>query len=401
MSETKHDYVIVGAGLAGVSAAEGIREIDSRGSILLIGSERHLPYDRPPLSKKLWLGKKTVADIILHDPSYYESSAIDLALEETAVELDRSAKAVTTDKGHIRRYRKLLLATGGNPRILPIPGGDLADVCYYRRLDDYQKIRQKAAEGSSAVVIGGGFIGSEMAAALCLNRVRVTMIFPEPRLISRVFPGALGKSIQDQYREHGIDILSEDAPAAIEKADGKLLTRTRNGKAVVADIVIAGIGIAPNVGLARSSGLVIGDGIEVDSHLSTVDPDVFAAGDNASFPNPILERKTRMEHWDNALNQGKHAGRNMAGASAPFTYQPYFFSDLFDFGFEAVGETDSRLETVTDWQKENSTGVIYYLKENRVRGVMLCNVWGKVDQARELILRKANVIAGELKGKIG
>lgn len=401
MSETKHDYVIVGAGLAGVSAAEGIREIDSRGSILLIGSERHLPYDRPPLSKKLWLGKKTVADIILHDPSFYESSAIDLALEETAVELDRSAKAVTTDKGHIRRYRKLLLATGGNPRILPIPGGDLADVCYYRRLDDYQKIRQKAAEGSSAVVIGGGFIGSEMAAALCLNRVRVTMIFPEPRLISRVFPGALGKSIQDQYREHGIDILSEDAPAAIEKADGKLLTRTRNGKAVVADIVIAGIGIAPNVGLARSSGLVIGDGIEVDSHLSTVDPDVFAAGDNASFPNPILERKTRMEHWDNALNQGKHAGRNMAGASVPFTYQPYFFSDLFDFGFEAVGETDSRLETVTDWQKENSTGVIYYLKENRVRGVMLCNVWGKVDQARELILRKANVIAGELKGKIG
>jgi 3-phenylpropionate/trans-cinnamate dioxygenase ferredoxin reductase subunit len=401
MSETKHDYVIVGAGLAGVSAAEGIREIDSRGSILLIGSERHLPYDRPPLSKKLWLGKKTVADIILHDPSYYESAAIDLALEETAVGLDRSAKAVTTDKGHIRRYRKLLLATGGNPRALPIPGGDLADVCYYRRLDDYQKIRQKAAEGSSAVVIGGGFIGSEMAAALCLNRVRVTMIFPEPRLISRVFPGTLGKSIQDQYREHGIDILSEDAPTAIEKADGKLLTRTRNGKAVVADIVIAGIGIAPNVGLARFSGLVIGDGIEVDSHLSTVDPDVFAAGDNASFPNPILERKTRMEHWDNALNQGKHAGRNMAGASVPFTYQPYFFSDLFDFGFEAVGETDSRLETVTDWQKENSTGVIYYLKEKEVRGVMLCNVWDKVDQAREMIRRKEKVIAGELKGKIG
>ena len=203
MAEKKYDYVIVGAGLAGVSAAEGVREIDSRGSILLIGSERHLPYDRPPLSKKLWLGKKTVADIVLHDQAYYQSAAIDLMLDETAVELDRSARVVTTGKGHTCRFRKLLLATGGNPRILTIPGGDLADVCYYRRLDDYRKIRQKAAEGSSAVVIGGGFIGSEMAAALCLNRVKVTMIFPEPQLIARVFPGPLGKSIQDQYRDMG------------------------------------------------------------------------------------------------------------------------------------------------------------------------------------------------------
>ena len=400
MAKKKYDYVIVGAGLAGVSAAEGIREIDSRGSILLIGSERHLPYDRPPLSKKLWLGKKTVADIVLHDQAYYTSAAIDLSLEETAVGLDRSAKAVTTDKGHIRRFRKLLLATGGNPRILPIPGGDLADVCYYRRLDDYKKIRRKAVEGKSAVVIGGGFIGSEMAAALCLNRVKVTMIFPESQLIARVFPGTLGKSIQNQYREHGIDILAEDAPAAIEKANGKLLTRTRNGKAVAADMVIAGIGIAPDVELARSSGLVIGDGIEVDSLLSTADPDVYAAGDNASFPDSILGRRTRMEHWDNALHQGKHAGRNMAGAAVPFAYQPYFFSDLFDFGFEAVGETDSRLETVADWQKENSTGVIYYLKESRIRGVMLCNVWSKVDLARELIRKKERVAAEELKGKI-
>ena len=164
-------------------------------------------------------------------------------------------------------------------------------------------------------------------------------------------------------------------------------------------MIIAGIGIAPAVELARSSGLVIGDGIEVDSFLSTADPDIFAAGDNASFPDSVRGQRTRMEHWDNALNQGKHAGRNMAGTSVPFTYQPYFFSDLFDFGFEAVGETDSRLETVADWQKENSTGVIYYIKESKIRGVMMCNVWGKVDQARELIRKKDRVVAGDVEGK--
>ena len=166
-------------------------------------------------------------------------------------------------------------------------------------------------------------------------------------------------------------------------------------------MVIAGIGIAPAVELARSCGLAVGDGIEVDAFLATTDPDIFAAGDNASFPDPGTGKRSRMEHWDNALNQGKHAGRNMAGASVPFTYQPYFFSDLFDFGFEAVGETDSRLETVADWRKENATGVLYYRKEGKVRGVMLCNVWDRVDQARELIRKGETLLPERLKGKIG
>lgn len=401
MGRTKYDYVILGAGLAGVSAAEGIREIDPEGSVLLVGDEPHLPYDRPPLSKKLWFGKKTVAEIVLHDRAYYETAGIALALGERAVGIDRSAKIVTTDKGRPRGFRKLLIATGGAPRVLPIPGGDLADVCYYRRLDDYVRIREKATEGRTAVVIGGGFIGSEMAAALCLNRVRVTMVFPEPRLITRVFPAALGDALGDQYRERGVGILAGDAPVAIEKNGGGLLTRTRNGKAIASDMIIAGIGIAPAIELARSCGLVVGDGIEVDSFLATADPDVFAAGDNASFPDAVTGKRSRMEHWDNARSQGRHAGRNMAGAAVPFTYQPYFFSDLFDFGFEAVGETDSRLETVADWRKENATGVLYYRKAGKVRGVMLCNVWDKVDQARELIRTRETLPAEKLKGKIG
>jgi 3-phenylpropionate/trans-cinnamate dioxygenase ferredoxin reductase subunit len=236
---------------------------------------------------------------------------------------------------------------------------------------------------------------------LCLNRIKVTMIFPEPRLIARVFPEALGDAIQDQYRERGVGILAGDAPAAIEKSGGRLITRTRNGKTVASDMIIAGIGILPEVELARACGLAVGDGIEVDSFLATSAPDIFAAGDNASFPDAVTGKRFRMEHWDNARSQGRHAGRNMAGAAAPFTYQPYFFSDLFDFGFEAVGETDSRLETVADWRTENTTGVIYYVRESRVRGVMLCNVWDRVDQARELIRTGETLSAETLKGKIG
>ncbi len=400
MNQPVYAYLIIGAGLAGVSATEGIREIDERGSILLVGGEPHLPYDRPPLSKKLWLGKKKVEDIYLHDRSHYAQAGIELKLGEKALELDRSAKTVTTDQGRVYGYRKVLLTTGGQPRRLSLPGGDLAGICYYRRLDDFQNIRSQAAAGRTALVVGGGFIGSELAAALNLNGVRVTMVFPESHLISRVFPDFLGQAIQENYRQRGITVLAQDVPVSFEKKGNGFLSRTRNGKTIESDMVIVGIGIAPAVELARASGLTVGDGIEVNSLLATSDADIYSAGDTASFPDGVLGRRIRVEHWDNALNQGKHAGRNLAGAAKPYTHQPYFFSDLFDFGFEAVGDTDSRLETVADWKKENETGVVYYLHESRVRGVMMCNVWDKVEQARELIRRQEKIQPGRLRGTI-
>lgn len=395
-----YDYVIVGGGLAGASAVEGIRERDAVGSILLVGEENHLPYDRPPLSKKLWLGKQKVGDTFLHDRAFYDQHAVTLALGAKAVRLDPAAKTLTTADGKACGYGKLLLATGCKARMLTIPGGDLEGVCYFRGLDDYLRTRSIAAEGKSAVVVGGGFIGSELAAALNINKLNVTMIFPGELLCDRVLPDYLGRAVQRRYQEKGVTILASDRPVSFSKNGSKFITRTGKGEVIESDIVIVGVGVTPEMELARSGGLEVGNGIVVDEYLEASQPDIYAAGDNAFFPYRVLGQPMRIEHWDQALTQGKWAGRNMAGAREPYTYQPYFFSDLFEFGYEATGEVDARLETFADWQKENDTGVIYYLREGKVRGVMMCNVWDKVETARELIRRGETLTPERLRGLI-
>jgi 3-phenylpropionate/trans-cinnamate dioxygenase ferredoxin reductase component len=400
MAEQPFMYIIVGGGLAGTSAIEGIRELDKKGSILLIAGEKHPPYDRPPLSKKLWFGKKKVEEIFLHDEKFYDQNGVTVKTGTRVTSLDAPKKIVVDHQDNAYGFKKLLLATGGVPRTLPIPGGNLEGICYYRYLDDYLRIRQEASAGKSAVVIGGGFIGSEIAAALNINKVDVTMIFPDPYLVNRVFPEYLGRAIQDQYRLRGIKILANEQPSVFSKDANKFTTYTLSGKKIESDMVIVGIGIEPYLDLARNAGLQTANGIIVDEYLQTSLPDIYAAGDNAFFPYQVLGKQTRIEHWDNALNQGKWAGKNMAGAREPFTYMPYFFSDLFEFGYEAVGEVDARLETFADWQKENDTGVIYYLKDGQVRGAMMCNVWEKVEAARTLIRKGETMTPEKLRGAI-
>lgn len=385
LPQKRFAHVIVGGGLAAASAAEGIRELNPSDPVLILGQENHLPYDRPPLSKKLWFGKKKVADIFLHDAEFYTGKGIDVRPGTQVIAIDPQRREVRDTNGSSYKFEKLLLATGGNPRLLSIPGGTLEEICYYRTLDDYSRLRGEVGEGKSAVVIGGGFIGSEIAAALCSNQVSVTMIFPDSYLVQRVFPEGLGRAMQEQFANRGIQILSGDTPMSFEKRGGRFVTRTRAGKSIESDFVIVGVGIQPSTALASAAGLTVDNGILVNEFLQTTHPDIFAAGDNANFPYSALNQRMRVEHWDNALNQGKQAGRNMAGANESYDYMPYFFSDLFEFGYEAVGEVDSRLETFADWQKENDTGVIYYHRNGIIRGAMMCNVWGKVDWARSLI----------------
>ena len=395
-----YDYVIVGGGLAGASAAQGIRELDATGSILMICAEKYLPYDRPPLSKKLWLSKQKVEDIFLHNQAFYDEQAVSLLLGTTVAKLDSSHKTITSTHGESYGYGKLLLATGCSARHLTIPGGNLEGVCYFRNLDDYLRTRSIAVAGKSAVVVGGGFIGSELAAALNSNQVNVTMIFPGSSLCSRVFPEQLGQAMLQRFQARGINTLTADKPISFSKSGDKFITRTENGKTIESDLVIVGVGVTPESALADSAGLQVDNGIVVNEYLETSNSDIYAAGDNACFHYQALGQQMRIEHWDNALNQGQWAGRNMAGAHEPFTYQPYFFSDLFEFGYEATGEVDSRLETFADWQKENDTGVIYYLRDEKVRGVMMCNVWDKLEMARELINKGDRVTTAMLRGKI-
>ena len=393
------DYVVVGGGRAGISAVEGIRELDSSCSILLVGAESHLPYDRPPLSKQLWTGKNEVSDLFVHDRAYFERASVELASGERVTEIQPGEKTILTDRERSERYGKLLLATGGTPRRLQIPGAEAEGVYYFRTLDDYLEL-SRDPEGQSILVVGGGFIGAEIAAALSMHGAHLTMLFPGRLMLERVFPEALARSIQEQYEQRGIRILSEDAPVSFASRGGWLAVETRRGVHLACDTIVVGAGIEPEIELARSAGLAIENGIKLNELLQSSDPDIFAAGDNANFPYLALGKRMRVEHWDNAIAQGKAAGRNMAGAGEPYEYMPYFFSDLFDFGYEAVGDVSSSLETYADWQDENETGVIYYLEDGRVRGVMLCNVWGKLDEARALILTGAHVSERDLHGAV-
>ena len=400
MGQNKFKYVVVGAGLAGCHAVDGIRELDKTGSILLLGDEKYLPYDRPPLTKKLWLGKKKVEDIFVHSREYFAGIHADVVLNTTATSLDAGGRTVTCGDGSSYQYEKLLLATGGRPRRLDIEGGSLDGVYYYRYLDDFVKLQAMVRDGIKALVIGGGFIGSEIAAALNVNKVEVTMLMPETCLMAQLFPESLGKTVNEDYIRRGVKIILQDLPVAIARQDGKLVTRTRNCMEIKSDVIIAGIGMKPDMLLAESAGLAIGNGITVNEFLQTSAPDIYAAGDNAYFPYQALGRQMRVEHWDNAISQGRAAGMNMAGAHTAYTCMPYFFSDLFDFGYEAVGLVNSKLATVTDWRKENDTGVVYYLEDEKVRGAMMCNVWNKVDAARELIKSGRRMTAEDLRGAI-
>lgn len=400
MPRTKFDYVIVGGGLAGISAVEGIRERDKNGTVLVLSQEAHPPYHRPPLTKKLWSGEKKVEEIYVHDRSFYETQGVQINLSSLVTSITRRDQSVSDVNGSVYHYGKLLLATGGIPRRLNIPGAELEGIYYYRYLDDFLKLRAAATEGKTAVVIGGGFIGSELAASLSINNVAVTMIFPDAFLGARIFPAPLADAITQHYREHDIRILAPDTPVAFERRANKFVTHTRQGSSIESDIVVVGVGIWPSANLASGAGLVTNNGIAVNEYLQTSVPNIFAAGDNASFPYQALGQKTRVEHWDNALNQGKCAGRNMVDRDAPYVYMPYFFSDLFSFGYEAVGEISARMETVADWTVQNETGTIYYLRDHRVRGVMMCNVWNKMDQARDMIRRQEPLTESELRHAI-
>jgi len=385
-------YLIIGGGMTADAAVQGIRSVDPAAEVGLFSSESDPPYNRPPLSKALWKGESV--DTIWRN-SDQQNVTFHPSCTVTAIE--PAKKQVVDAQGNRFSWEKLLLATGGAPRRLPF-GGD--HIIYFRTLADYRRLRALTEKGLRFAVIGGGFIGSEIAAALTLNQKQVVMLFPGKNIGDRVFPRDLAEFVTDFYREKGVEILAGETVSGLERRGEQLIVKASSAREVLVDGVVAGIGIEPNVELARAVGLTVENGVVVDEFLRTSHPGIYAAGHVASFHNPALGKYIRVEHEDNANAMGRLAGRNMAGRSEGYHHLPSFHSDMFELGYEAVGDLDAWLETFSDWKEANKEGVIYYLQNGRVRGVLLWNVWGQVDAARELIAEPGPFHAGNLKRRI-
>ena len=389
---TDYKYLIVGGGMTADAAVKGIRSVDVKGSIGIIGNEENPPYNRPPLSKGLWKGDKL--ETIWRD---MPKDDVEIHLSRTVKSIDVKKKTVTDEEGTTYSFNKLLLATGGAVRKLSYP---LDGIIYYRTLNDYKKLKELTEKKNSFAVIGGGFIGSEIAAALTMNKKQVTMIFPEDSIGARIYPKMLSNFLNEYYKSKGVEVLAKHNINNIEEKDSTFVIKTNDGKELKFDVVIAGIGIQPNVELAQSAGLKTDNGIIVNEFLQTSNADIYAAGDAANFYNPALNKRMRVEHEDNANMMGETAGKNMAGSNQVYHHLPFFYSDLFDLGYEAVGELDTQLEIVEDWKDEFHEGVVYYLRDSKICGVLLWNTWEQVDAARKLIAEKKQWDKKNLKGRL-
>ena len=378
------------------AAAHGIREHDSNGTIGLISSEEHAPYARPPLSKSLWKGEETVDDIDLNTAEL----EIDLHLGKVVKKIDFTNKIAYDAQGNKYNYVKMLMATGGIPKKLPNieePG-----IIYYRTLSDYEKLKNMIKKYETFGVIGGGFIGSEIAAAIKIYKPnsKVTMLFPELGIGGLIFPKSLSIYLNDYYQEKGIDVSSGELVKRGVKLEKGYLVETNSGKKFKFDVIIAGLGIDPNTELLKGTNIKIDNGIVVNRYLQTNDIDVYAAGDAAIHYSTALNKLIRVEHEDNAITMGKIAGENMAGKNLPYDHISYFYSDLFDLGYEAVGILDSKLDIVEDWKVPFEEGIVYYSKKGRVQGVLLWNVWEKTEEARKLISEAGPFSPKDLKDRI-
>jgi 3-phenylpropionate/trans-cinnamate dioxygenase ferredoxin reductase component len=378
-------YVIVGAGLAGAKAAETLRDEGFEGPVVLIGDEHEPPYERPPLSKGYLLGKDPRDGAYVHPASWYSEKDIDLRLGAAVSAIDPGAHTVTVGGSELK-YAKLLLATGSVVRPLDVPGGDTA--LTLRRLPDSDRLREVLSGGGRVVVVGGGWIGLEVTAAARTYGAEVTLVEMTAQPLSRVLGDDIGAVFASLHRSHGVDVRLDSGVAAVT-ADSVELT---DGSSVPADVVIAGVGIAPDTRLAAEAGLAVDNGILVDTTLRTSAPDVYAAGDVASLDHPQFGR-IRVEHWANALNGGPAAARAMLGQDVTYDRVPYFFSDQYDLGCEYSGwaPAGSYDELVVRGSLESREFIAFYLSAGKVLAGLNVNVWDVTDPIQALIRRPTPV----------
>jgi 3-phenylpropionate/trans-cinnamate dioxygenase ferredoxin reductase subunit len=388
-------YALIGGGLAAGNCARWLRESGADGSILLIGRESDLPYNRPPCSKGYLQGKESREDVLFRPSQWYEEQEIEALTRVSAMKLDTAEKVVTLSNRETVSFDQALVATGANVKRLNVEGSELEGIHYLRALGNSDTIRGDAA-GKRVVLIGGSYIASEVAASLTELGSACTLVMLEPVVLSRGFGETAGRFFQDRLEERGITVYGGDALERFEGADGRV-TRviTKAGHALEADAVVMGTGAMPDVMLARAAGLELGEtgGIKVDAHLQTSAPGIYAAGDVAEYESVVHGgRRMRIEHWDVAFNQGKTAALNMLGRKQPHDVVPYFFSDLSDWAsLEYVGPAHEWDREVVRGSPEDGEFIIFYMQEGRVAGALSVGRSDDLEHARRLLAADTDV----------
>lgn len=392
--------VIVGASLAGAKAAETLRSEGFPGEVVLIGAEAELPYERPPLSKDVLLGKADTSKAELHDRQWYDDQRVGLRLGVTATSVDTTARTVTLVDGSQVGYDRLLLATGSRVRRLDVPGGDLDGIRYLRTKAESQALTEAFARKPRVVVVGAGWIGLEVAAAARERGCEVTVIEPQATALAGVLGEQVGELYAELHRRHGVDLRFGTGVEAFT-GDGSVEgVRTDRGDVVPADLVVVGIGVHPNTELAESAGIELaapedGGGVVTGPDLQTSAPGVYAAGDIVRWAHPVLGRSLRVEHWSNAKDSGALAAKAMLGHDVAYDAVPYFFTDMYDLGMEYVGDLPhgASYRVVLRGDPGTNEYLAFWLDEgdNRVLAAMHVNVWDAIDTLRELAGSRAVV----------
>ncbi|HVQ89403.1 MAG TPA: FAD-dependent oxidoreductase [Mycobacteriales bacterium] len=387
-STADQTFVVVGASLAGGKAVEALRAEGFAGRLVLIGDEPERPYERPPLSKGYLLGSEEREKVFVHEAGWYAEHGVELRLSTVVASIDRAAREVVLDGGERIGYDRLLLTTGSVVRRLDVPGADLAGVEYLRRLGDADRISAMLATDRRVVVIGGGWIGLELAAAARLREASVTLVEVLDLPLQRVLGDELGRIFADLHREHGVELRLGVGVREIRGAGGAVSSVVlADGTELPADLVLVGVGIAPAVALAEAAGLAVDNGVLVDAALRTSDPDIFAAGDVANAEHPLLGERIRVEHWANALNGGPAAARAMLGQEVSYDQIPYFFSDQYDLGMEYAGwAPPGRYDQVVfRGDVPGREFIAFWLRDGRVVAGMNVNIWDVSDDIQDLI----------------
>jgi 3-phenylpropionate/trans-cinnamate dioxygenase ferredoxin reductase subunit len=381
-------FVIVGASLAGAKAAETLRDEGFTGRVTLLGEEPEAPYERPPLSKGYLLGAEERGKAFVHDRKWYEQQDIDLRTTARVEDLDLAAHQVTVADGERLAYDKLLLTTGSVVRRLQVPGADLDGVHYLRRIEDSDALRRALVAEARVVVIGGGWIGLEVAAAARTRGAEVTLVELDSLPLRRVLGDEAAEVFAELHTENGVDLRLRTGVRELGGTGGRVGSVTLDDDTTLpADVVVVGVGISPAVELARGAGLEVDDGVVVDAALRTSDPDVYAAGDVANAYHPLLERRIRVEHWANALHGGPAAARSMLGQQVVYDRVPYFFSDQYDLGMEYSGHAQpgGYDHVVFRGDRSRREFVAFWLADGRVLAGMNVNVWDVTEDIQRLV----------------